>query len=211
MLESTGRAELIEIDLHRLDWYGAFYERHAPDGRIEAGRALMWTTVIRPWEVPGRATGHPLSEASYWELFLAGYARYRATGNVAPSDPYVTYLMGPFRDGDYDPGLSPVLASAGAVVDRVRRRYADMDRLAAADPAAGTLTVIDEVRLVASIERTADDFSVSVIGREYQLSVRAFDGYHRAFVAQLLGFASLACRAHVLEGDTAVSVSGGAT
>jgi hypothetical protein len=208
LLELTIPGEPIEIDLGRLDWYADFYARHAADGRIDPRRALTWTTVSDASEVPGQATGHPLSEASYWELFLAGYARYRRSGTVSRRDPYARYLLGPFREGHYDPDLSPLLVSPDAAVDRVHRRYEDVDRLAAADPAAGTRTGIDPVRLVASVEGTEEDFTVPVIGRD-DLIVRVFDGYHRAFAAQLLGFSSLECRAHVMEADAATYASGG--
>ncbi len=75
--------ERVEIDLGRLDWYDAFFDRHSRDGRIGNARALAWTTVVDAAAVPGHLTGHPLSESSYWELFLSGYARYRrAAGSL---------------------------------------------------------------------------------------------------------------------------------
>jgi hypothetical protein len=203
------REELLEIDLVRLDWYDDFFDHHAPDGPLDLARALSWTTFDQR-VVPGEATGYPLSESSYWELFLTGYARYRGRGRVTPSNPYVRYLMSSFRDEGYDAGLSPLLASAEATVNRVRRRYLDMDTLATADPHAGVPREIDPVKLVASAPGTEDDFTVPVIGREDRLIVQSFDGYHRTFAARLLGFASLACRSKILTTRPRRSEAGGA-
>ena len=200
--------EQVEIDLGRLDWYDAFFDRHSRDGRIGTARDLATATFVASSAVPGHLTGHPLSESSYWELFLSGYHRYRRIGRVARSEPYVTYLMGPFREGNYDPGLSLLLASEDATVDRVKRRYADMDRLAAAHRDAGTPIGIDPVRLVASAAPIDDDFSVALIGRPARLSVRSFDGYHRVFGARLLGFRSLSCRLHRLSDEPLRSANG---
>lgn len=184
--------EGVHVDVRRTWWYDDFFDRFP--GLDPEQVIRMVSEAPADAGIPGDATGHPLSEAGYWDLFVRGYAAYRLTGNVAATDPYVRYLIDYFGPRRYDPGLSSLLVDAGQTRFRVGLRYAVMECLARA---SGLLDVPPEVPLVevlATRNQDHEDYVAHLLGDDDPILVRRLDGYHRLFAARFYGFRAFPCR-----------------
>lgn len=185
-------SDLGQIDVMRTWWYDAFFDCHAgadPDDVIQVTAEAPPSDLI-----PGEATGHPLAEGAYWNLFLRGYAAYRPTGAVAQSDPYIRYLTTHFGPRRYDPGLSELLQDPGQTVLRIRRRYAVMDRLAESSGTGSVPPDLEPIDVLVASDQSDEEYPAYLHGRTDPIRVRRLDGYHRLFAARLFGYPAFPCR-----------------
>lgn len=134
---------------------------------------------------------HVYSGASYWLLFLKGYLQHHESGTIAGGNIYYDYLMGHYAPELKDPGLVREFATPQSAVERIVRRYQDLDRFRAGGPLIGS--AVAPVRIIISEPPPPHPLRVYEAGSEIPLRARLVDGWHRLFAAKLCGVESLPC------------------
>jgi hypothetical protein len=125
---------------------------------------------------------------AYWLVYLAGYADYIDRG-LTETNPHLRYLVHGFTLHRHDPGLEPELTDPAAARLRAVRRFRDVDRVRQQHRA-----VLDPLVATVGDAPSHGADPLYVVGRAGPLLPRAIDGYHRVFLAELLGLPQLPCR-----------------
>lgn len=134
---------------------------------------------------------HVYSGVSYWLLFLKGYLQHHESGTIAGGNIYYDYLMGHYAPDLKDPGLVREFATPQSAVERVIRRFQDLDLFRAGGPEIGR--TVAPVRIIVSEPPPPHPLLVYEMGSEIPLCARLVDGWHRLFAAKLCGVPSLPC------------------
>jgi SAM-dependent methyltransferase len=130
----------------------------------------------------------------YWFLFTKGYVQYAKTGVIGEGNVYFDYLTRHYVEQGHDPGALWALAEHELAVERVARRYRDLDWLRqegakSTDPPADA----NPVRVTVSDWPRDPPLHVYEVGSEAPLPVRHIDGWHRLCSARLSGLTSYPC------------------
>jgi hypothetical protein len=173
-----------------LDRFFATWDYEDADALLEAVGSV---------EVPSEAllTNRDLHEMayhgwSYWFLFLQGWLDHRARGTLADDNPYLEYVARHFAPHGPDPVLAQAVADGDddAAREVVRRRFDDLDRLAAQREEEGAVAAVDPIRVVVAPRTPRIGFGIETTqGRP--LAAWRVDGWHRAFGARLFGLRRL--------------------
>ena len=132
----------------------------------------------------------------YWFLFTKGYVQYLEAGSIGEGNVYFDYLFGHYVEQGHDPGALWQLAEHDLAVERVARRYRDLDALrkeAAQGPEPPAAT--KPVRITVGDWPRDPPLHVYQAGSDGPLPVRHIDGWHRLCSARLAGFHTYPCEA----------------
>jgi SAM-dependent methyltransferase len=140
----------------------------------DIARVVKQATDV-PYDIPLLTAGR-----TYWLRMMAGYLRAQEQGQVTLDNPYVQTLKSSIALQGFDPALTAELGSDAALIDRVRRRFADIDCMSAGGNGLTPITVFDFVD---------DSTRFKVFNGSVNALVGAgeVDGYHRIFWAHFFG------------------------
>jgi hypothetical protein len=132
----------------------------------------------------------------YWFLFTKGYVQYMKAGEVEKGNVYFDYLTRHYFDQGHDPGSFWDLNVHDLAVERVARRYRDLDWLREQASARSDPPPEAKPARVTVDDRPRDPpLHLYEIGAEPPIPVRHIDGWHRLFSARLSGLVSFPCEA----------------
>ena len=125
-------------------------------------------------------------------LYLKGYLQYVQTGTIGRGNIFYDYLMNYYVPRNHDPGLSPILADPLISVERVARRFRDLDlfRKIAAD-GQSRAEIVAPIKLVVGDTATQKRLQIFEVGSDTPLEIKLVDGWHRLFAANLFGIEKL--------------------
>jgi hypothetical protein len=114
---------------------------------------------------------------SYFELLLAGYLEYVNDGKrVAPTNVFLRRFREAIETGSIDKSLRYLLESDGQLIDKVARKYNDIDN-----------ALEERWNLIPPIIVRPGNGPLSFkLSSGERLAAQDIDGHHRFFVAQLL-------------------------
>ncbi len=115
---------------------------------------------------------------TYWLRMMKGFLHARDTGILSMNNPYVQTLRSALRLQGFDATLTTELASEDLMLDRVRRRFEDIERTGRGEPLIDPVTV--KVDLTDELGRYRVRNGVTGVS----LAAREIDGYHRVFWAK---------------------------
>lgn len=179
----------IDIDVLRTRLQERFFSKF----RFDSADQLLARVADMPVELHDLVQSDDLTQYgvqgwAYWLLFLKGYLQHRETGRIGEGNVYYDYLTKHFVQQPADPGLSKRLGVPAKAVERVQRRFGDLDffRDMAARGSAG-LNGVAPLRVVISDPPPKHPLAIYQIGSGTPLLARLLDGWHRLFAAKLHG------------------------
>jgi hypothetical protein len=138
-----------------------------------------------------------MSGWSYWLLYVKGYLQYREGGHVGDANVYLKYMTSHYLEGSHDAGLAAQFDDSDAA-DRLAYRFREFDSMLRGAPPSPITVVVREMPPANAKILYEVDSGAPVVAS-------LIDGYHRLFVARLIGLAELA--AEVIVGSvTGVTV-----
>jgi hypothetical protein len=129
---------------------------------------------------------HGYSGWAYWFLYLKGWLHWRDRGEAGAGNPYFDYMTGHYVPDGADVGLADTLRDPAVAEEMVRRRFADLDRFAAAD-GADVAEDVAPLRAIVGAVAPRDPLVLADAGSGETLAARRLDGWHRLFGARALG------------------------
>jgi hypothetical protein len=132
------------------------------------------------------AARHGYSGWVYWFLYLKGWLRYRETGEAGAGNPYFDYMTAHYAPGDADLAMRRAFADPATAEERVRRRFADLDRFDAA-AGADVAEEIPPIRAIVGASAPRNALKLAAADGGPSIHARRVDGWHRVFGARALG------------------------
>ena len=141
----------------------------------------------------------------YWLLYVKGYLQYAESGTVGSGNVYFDYLTKYYlprahdaRPRTHDAAIAREFADPEVVVERVTRRFRDVDFFGElyrehAGKEQGWLDRVAPVRVIVSDPPPDNPPLVYEVGSDRPLKPRLIDGWHRLFSAALFGIEQLRC------------------
>jgi SAM-dependent methyltransferase len=144
----------------------------------------------------GNLSRHGYSGWAYWFLYLKGWLSYRQTGVVGPGNPYFDYMTTHYVPDGADAAVARALQDPAVAEQMIRRRFADLDRMAGAD-GANVSSEIGPIRAIVGPIAPRNPLRLADSSTGETIPGRRMDGWHRMFGARVLGAPRL--RAEIVE------------
>ncbi len=185
--ESTGYIDVARTSLQKR--FFSTFEFDSTDELLAAvaGMQIDLATIARSRDFERGYSGW-----LYWLIYLKGYLQYAESGMIGSPNIYFDYLMNYYIPRAQKGGLLRQLADPQMVVERVARRFRDVDFFRKhVGEDQSWLNEVAPVRIIASDPPPDNPLLIYEVGSDTLLKARLIDGWHRLFSARLFGVQKL--------------------
>jgi hypothetical protein len=190
---STTTQTFVDVDVEKTGLHRRFFDVLPFDDRGELLEALELMEIDVATLARCRDIRVNLADGwLYWFLFTKGWLQYRKQGRVERGNAYLDYLVDHYLVQGHNPAMRRDLENIDFAVERVVRRYRDLDVLAES-VGAKHVTDLTPIRITVSDPPSPHPYRFFTTDSNTPIVVRAIDGWHRMCSARLCDVGTLEC------------------